>query len=145
MLVISLSDAISKLFRMLTGSAHRMVEQPLPLAGGGHTCGMPGLPPAAPAAPALPPLPTILIDNDAINNHSPYVYIPSRLNEELWGAMGSFGNPAERAPLSPVVESPAGLQRELGETIMMMTEANVAEVAAGRIGERVVAAARENT
>eukprot|EP00966_Prymnesium_polylepis_P020157 464832-Prymnesium_polylepis.1 len=52
---------------------------------------------------------------------------------------------AERAPLSPVVESPAGLVCELGEPIMMMTEANVAEAAAGCIGERVVAAARENT
>eukprot|EP00966_Prymnesium_polylepis_P064174 1487927-Prymnesium_polylepis.1 len=52
---------------------------------------------------------------------------------------------AARAPLSPVDESPADLERELGETVMMMTEANVAEVAAGRIGERVVAAARENT
>eukprot|EP00966_Prymnesium_polylepis_P290361 6707221-Prymnesium_polylepis.1 len=36
MLIISLSDAISKLFRTLTGSAHRLVEQPLPLAGSGH-------------------------------------------------------------------------------------------------------------
>eukprot|EP00966_Prymnesium_polylepis_P138425 3198530-Prymnesium_polylepis.1 len=72
MLVISLSDAISKLFRMLAGSGHRMVEQSLPLAGGGHTGGMPGRPPAAPAAPALPALPTILIDNNAINDHSSY-------------------------------------------------------------------------
>eukprot|EP00966_Prymnesium_polylepis_P151534 3501531-Prymnesium_polylepis.1 len=52
MLIISLSDAISQLFRTLTGSAHRMVEQPLP--GGGHTGGMPWPPPAAPAAPAAP-------------------------------------------------------------------------------------------
>eukprot|EP00966_Prymnesium_polylepis_P162320 3751659-Prymnesium_polylepis.1 len=61
---------------------------------------------------------------------------------------------AERAPPSPVIESPAGRGyahvlskwvREQGETIMMMAETNVAEVAAGRISERVVAAARENT
>ena len=78
-----------------------------------------------------PPLPTILIDNGVpINNHSPYVYVPSRLNpadvlsrvSEPYGSQSAhMSMAAKRAPLSPVVESPAGLVRELGETLMMMT------------------------
>eukprot|EP00966_Prymnesium_polylepis_P139540 3224496-Prymnesium_polylepis.1 len=61
--------------------------------------GMPGPPPAAPAAPALPPLPTILIDNNAIIDHSSYGYIPSRLNPA--DMLTRLHTPAARAPLSP--------------------------------------------
>eukprot|EP00966_Prymnesium_polylepis_P193230 4478787-Prymnesium_polylepis.1 len=63
-------------------------------------------------------MPPILIDNGVpINNHSPYVYILSRLNpadglsrmsEPCGSRRAHMSVAAERALLSPVIESPAG-------------------------------------